>query len=191
MPNVVKEMMVRELSAELEGAQGLLVIAMGGLTVAETESIRTKLAEARVPLRMVPNRLARLALREHGLEPPEGMLKGNVGLSWGGPEAAIHAAKVVKEAPPRKDGRLAYLGGMLEGNFLVADDAASMADMPSKDDLRAMILGCLAGPARGLVTCLAGPGSGLARVIQAHVDAAGEPAPETTEETAEAAAAEG
>ena len=54
-----------------------------------------------------------------------------------------------------------------------ADDAAALAKLPSKDQLRAQILGCLSGPARGLVTVLAGPGSGLARVIQARIDEAG------------------
>ncbi len=170
MPNVVKQMMVRELSQELKDAQGMLMVAMSGLTVAETEDLRDKLAEGHVPLRMVTNRLARIALKERGLEAPAGFFKGNVALAWGGPEAAIHAAKVMKQAPARKDGRLAYLGGVLEGAFLGAKDAAAMAEMPGKQELRAKIVSCLAGPARGLVTCLAGPGGGLARVLQAHAD---------------------
>jgi large subunit ribosomal protein L10 len=170
MPNVVKEMMIRELSAELKDAEGMLFVSMSGLTVAETETLRVKLAESCVPLRMVPNRLAKRALSERGLEVPDGMLKGNVGLSWGDPEAAIHAAKVVKDAPAKKDGRLTYAGAMLDGVFLGADDAAAMAEMPGKNELRAMILGCISGPARGLVMCLAGLGGGLARVIQARVD---------------------
>lgn len=173
MPNVVKEMMIRELTAELQGAEGMLMLSMSGLTVAETEALRVRLAEQNVPLRMVPNRLAKRALAERGFDVPDGIFKGNVGLSWGGPEAAIHAAKVVKDAPAKKDGRLGYAGALLEGNFLGAEDAASMADMPGKDELRAMLLGCLSGPARGLVVCLAGPGSGLARVIQARVDESG------------------
>jgi large subunit ribosomal protein L10 len=181
MPNIVKQMMIRELNEELKDADGLLVVGLSGLTVKETEDLRNKLAEGSVPLRMVPNRLARLALKERGLHPPEGLFKGNVGISWGGPEAAIHAAKVMKAAPARKDGRLAYLGALLEGNFLDATDAASMADMPSRDELRARILGCLSGPARGLVVCLAGNGAGLARVLQARVDKGGG-APEASAE---------
>ena len=171
MPNVVKEMMIRELSAELKDAEGMLLVNMSGLTVAETEALRVKLAESDVPLRMVPNRLARRALADRGLATPDGMLKGNVALSWGGPEAAIHAAKVVKDAPAKKDGRLSYLGAVLEGNVLGPDDAAAMADMPGKNELRSMLLSCLSAPARGLVMCLAANGAGLARVIQAHVDA--------------------
>lgn len=180
MPNVVKQMMIRELSRELKDAEGMLVVSMSGLTVAETEVLRDKLAEASVPLRMVPNRLARIALKDRGLEPPADLFKGNVAISWGGPEAAIHAAKVMKEAPARKDGRLAYLGGLLEGNFLGATDAASMAEMPGRDELRSKILGCLSGPARGLVVCLAGPGSGLARVIQARIDKGGGAPPDAS-----------
>jgi large subunit ribosomal protein L10 len=192
MPNIVKQMMMRELNEELKDADGLLVVAMSGLTVKETEDLRVKLAEASVPLRMVPNRLARLALKDRGLDPPEGLFKGNVGISWGGPEAAIHAAKVMKGSPARKDGRLAYLGGLLEGNFLSATDAASMAEMPTRDQLRSSILGCLSGPARGLVVCLAGNGSGLARVLQARIDKGGGVAEAPAEPTPEGApAAEG
>lgn len=173
MPNIVKEMMIRELSAEIQDAEGMLMVNMSGLTVAETEELRTKLAEQDVPLRMVPNRIAKRALSNRGLDFPDGTLKGNVALSWGGPEAAIHAAKVVNDAPAKKEGRLGYVAGVLEGNILGAEDAAHMAEMPGKDELRAMILGCLSGPARGLVMCLNGNQSGLARVIQAHVDEGG------------------
>ncbi|MEM7311142.1 MAG: 50S ribosomal protein L10 [Planctomycetota bacterium] len=174
MPNVVKNMMVRELTDELKDADGMLLISMGGLTVEETEELRNKLAEQDVPLRMVPNRLTRIALKERGIDAPDDLLKGNVGISWGDAEAAIHAAKVVKEAPAKKDGRLGYRGGLMEGNLLGAEDAALLANMPGRDELRAMILGCLSGPARGIVQCLAGVPGGLARVIQARVDEAGD-----------------
>ena len=173
MPNIVKHMVVRQITEDLRDAEGMLLVNMSGLSVAETEELRIKMAEQDVPLRMIPNRLTRLALKERGVEPPSEMLRGNVAVSWGDPEAAIHAAKVVKAAPARKDGRLTFLGGMLEGNFLGAEDAALLASMPGRDELRAMILGCLSGPARGLVMCLAGPGGGLARVIQARVDEGG------------------
>ena len=173
MPNVVKEMIVRELTDSLKDAEGILMVSMTGLSVAESEDIRNKLAEEDVPLRMVPNRLTRMALKKRGLDPPSEMIAGNVVLAWGDPESAVHAAKVMQAAPARKEGKITFLGGLMEGNLLDADDAAALAKLPSKDQLRAQILGCLSGPARGLVTVLAGPGSGLARVIQARIDEAG------------------
>ena len=45
MANVLKQMMVRELTRELKDAEGLLVVSMSDLTVAETEDLRDKLAE--------------------------------------------------------------------------------------------------------------------------------------------------
>ena len=173
MPNVVKDMIVREITSELKDAEGMLIVSMSGLTVEQSEDLRTKLAEQDVPLRMVPNRLTRLALKERGIDAPDDLLKGNVAISWGDPEAAIHAAKVVQEAEARKEGKLEFRGGLMEGNLLDAGDAAALAKLPSRDELRAKILGCLSGPARGLVSCLAGPGGGLARVIQARVDEGG------------------
>ncbi len=173
MPNVVKEMIVRELTDSLKDADGMLLVSMSGLSVAESEDLRNKLAEEEVPLRMVPNRLTRLALKERGIEPPAEMLAGNVAVAWGDPESAIHAAKVMQEAPARKEGKIAFLGGLMEGNLLAADDAAALAALPSKEELRAKILGCISGPARGLVGVLAGPGGALARVLQARIDAGG------------------
>ena len=42
--------------------------------------------------------------------------------------------------------------------------------MPDKDTLRAKILGCISGPAQGLVGVLNGNPSGLARLLQARID---------------------
>ena len=172
MPNVVKQMIVRELSNDLKDAESLLFVSMTGLTVAEAEDLRTKMAEHDVPLRMVPNRLTRLALKELGIEPPSEMLAGNVALSWGGPEETIQAAKLIHQAPPRKEGRLGVLGGFLEGKLLDAEQAGALASLPGHDELRAMLLSCLSGPSRGLVVLLAALPGALARVIQAHVDEA-------------------
>jgi large subunit ribosomal protein L10 len=173
MPNLVNTMIVRELSASFEDAEGVLVVGLKGLTVAETESVRESLAERGVRLRVVRNRLARLALRERGLEPSDGTLEGTVGMAWGDAEAAIHAARVVMKSEVKKLGKLEIRGGILQGNKLDAAEAAALAQLPSRDELRAQLLGVISGPARYLVTLLSAPGSSIARVLQARVDKAG------------------
>ena len=74
----------------------------------------------------------------------------------------------------KKDGKLGVRGGLLEGNLLGASDAAALSDVPDRPTLQAKLLGCISGPARGLVTVLDGNQSSLARVIQARIDAGGE-----------------
>lgn len=173
MPNLINEMIKRELTDALSDAEGMVIVSLSGLTVAETEGLRVALAEQGVRLRMVRNRLARIVLRERGLEPPADLFVGNVAMAWGSPEETIHAAKVLAKSDARKAGKVAMRGGLLEGNLLDPAQATELADLPGRDELRSMMLGVISGPARKLVGLVNAPGASLARVIQAHVDAQG------------------
>ena len=85
-------------------------------------------------------------------------------------EEAIHSAKVIKKSEQRKNGKVDFRAGVLEGEVLDAKAAVELADMPDVNSLRAMMLGVLSAPARQLVSLINAPGSALARVVQAHVD---------------------
>jgi large subunit ribosomal protein L10 len=179
MPNVVNRMMVRELSDSMKDAEGMLFVSFGGLSVKEDDALRTELGEQGVRLRMIRNKLARIVLKEAGYELPKGVLEGNVALTVGTPEETVHAAKVLTKPEVKKAGKVSLKAGVLDGRVLSENDVAALADVPDKDTLRAQLLGVLSAPARTLVSLINAPGSSLARVIQAHVDAAGaEAAPE-------------
>lgn len=171
MPNIVNEMVVRELEDEFKDAEGMVVVAFGGLTVAETEDLRGKLAEKNVRFKMVRNKLAKRVLADRDIVFPEdAALKGNTGIAYGDAEAAIDAAKVFNDKDVKKAGKVAFKGAVLEGNALDSDAAKALADLPDRDTLHAQLLGVISGPARGLATVINAVPSGLARVIQAHVD---------------------
>lgn len=188
MPSLVNRLVVRELTHELEGAKGMLFLSFGGLTVKESESLRTKLAAKGVKVRMMRNALARRVLADRGIELGADVLSGNTALAWGSAEAAIHAAKIATDAETKKTGKIKIRAGVLDGQLLSDKDAASLANVPDKNTLRAMILGCISGPARGLVTMLNGLPSGVTRVINAH--AATLPKPSEAEPAAAAGSAE-
>ncbi len=175
MPNQINQMIARQLTQGFLGADGMIIISLSGLTVAETETLRDELAEHGIRLRMVRNRLARLALRERGFEAPEDLFQGNVACAFGATEAAIHAAKVVQGSALRKAGKVTFRGGLLEGNLLGSAEAAALATLPGKEELRGKLLGTISGPARGLACLLAAPQGALARVLQARVDSKSAP----------------
>src|SRR5262245_8564521 len=158
MPNLINEIIVRQLSDEFTRAEGMVIVSLTGLTVRQTEDLRTALAERGVRLRMVRNRLARLALKSRGLEPSKDLLAGNVACAWGSSEDTVKIAKVVadavKKVDPKKKAKLAFRGGFFEGNLLDAKGAAALAGLPGKDELRAMLLGLINGPARSLAVLL-------------------------------------
>jgi large subunit ribosomal protein L10 len=180
MPNLINEIIVRQLSDEFTRAEGMVVVSLSGLTVEDTEKLRDSLAEGGVRLRMVRNRLARLALKNRGFEANEELFAGNVACAWGSSEDAIRVAKAVAKAaksadPKKKKSKLAFRGGFFEGNLLDAKSAAALAELPSKDELRGMLLGLISGPARSLAVLLNAPGSSLARVVDAHAKKAETP----------------
>ena len=170
MPNLVNNLVCQELSNEFEGLEGLLLVSFGGLTVKETESLRDELATQGVSFRMVKNKLARRVLAEKGFDFSLEVMTGNTGVAYGDAEAAIKAAKIFTEPEVKKAGKVKIKGAMLESNVLEASDAMQLAKIPDRDTLRAMLLGCLSGPARSLVGTINAVPGGLARVLQAHAD---------------------
>ena len=170
MPNIVKNLICKELEDAFDGVEGLLMVSFGGLTVEETENLRNDLAAKGVEFRMVQNKLARRVLLEKGFEFPKEALQGNTGIAYGDAEAAISAAKIFTDTAVKKAGKVKIKAGMLESNVLSEADAVQLADVPDRDTLRAKILGCISGPARSLVGTIHGVPGGLARVLQAHAD---------------------
>ncbi len=170
MPNLVNELIVRELTDEFGAAEGLLLVAFGGLTVKETEKVRGELADKGVKFRLVRNNLARRVLKEQGLEFPEEALLGNTGIAYGDAEAPILAAKILTEKELKKTGKVTLKASLLEGQVLDAVKTTALADIPDRESLYAMLLGVISGPARSLAGVLNAVPSATARVLQARAD---------------------
>jgi len=171
VPNLVNQMILRVLDHGLGDAQGMLLLDASGMTVKQTEALRRELGAKKLRLRLVRNRLVRIALRKRGIELPESAYaKGNLALIAGSSEDAITAAKILKASPLLKEKKLSLRAGMLEGAALSAADALALADVPDRATLQAMLLGLISGPARALATVIDANTSSMARVLQARAD---------------------
>jgi large subunit ribosomal protein L10 len=170
MPSLVNRLVVRDLSAAFQQAEGLILVTYGGLNAVENETLRDKLAEKGCELRMVRNALARLVLQQRGFELAPEALAGNTAVAFGSAEAVIHAAKVLGSAEVKKLAKVSVRVGVLEGRLLAPSDVAQLADVPDRATLQARLLGCISGPARGIAGALNGLPGGLARVLQARAD---------------------
>jgi large subunit ribosomal protein L10 len=174
VPNIVNQMVVKELTDEFKDADGMVVATFNGLTVQQNESLRDQIAAKGAKIKMVQNRLARIALRECGFEFERDQLKGNTAIAYGSPEGAIGAAKVLTDPETKKLGKVKITGGMLEGDALDAASATALASVPDRDTLNAQLLGVISGPARALASVINAVPSSVARVLQAHADQEGD-----------------
>lgn len=170
MPNLINRLIVRDLAAAFEGAEGLIVVTYGGLTAVENETLRDTLAEKGCELRLVRNALAKLVLKQRGHELADGALLGNTAIAYGSSEAVLHAAKAFQSAATKKLNKVQVRAGVLEGRLLSSAEVVELADVPDRPTLQSKLLGCLTGSPRGLVATMNAVPSGLVRLLQARAD---------------------
>ncbi len=170
----LKRMLSTQLLRSLEGSQGAVFVDPGPMTVEQVTRFRTSLGQKAGGARMkiVHNRTARFAFREVGWPTTaEACLKGRTAVIFGG-EGATAIARAVAEWA-RTDRKFVVKGAVAEGEFYDAKGVQALAKMPDKQTLRAMLLGAISGPARGVAAVLDAHGSSLARVVKARADAGG------------------
>ena len=66
MPNIVTELLTRELEQHFEESEGAVLVNYAGLTVKEDSELRDNLAAKGVEFRMVRNKLCKRVMTERG-----------------------------------------------------------------------------------------------------------------------------
>ena len=117
--------------------------------------LRKQLKAVSAEYKIVKNRLARLALTCSSLSGLSAKLKGPTGLvlAKGDP---VSVAKTLTTFA-RTNQALVVKVGVVDGQVLQPEGLKALADLPSRDALRAQIAGALAGPAGPLVGLLQAP----------------------------------
>jgi large subunit ribosomal protein L10 len=150
------------------GKTTLVVVShYSGLTVAETEALRSKVREAGAGFKVTKNRLTRIALKGTSFEGLDAMFKGPTAMTYSADPVA--AARVTVEFAKSNE-KLCILGGALGDKLLNAEGIKALASLPSIDELRGQFLGLLMTPATRIATLSQAPAAQLARVLRAYAD---------------------
>ncbi|MCL2339928.1 MAG: 50S ribosomal protein L10 [Actinomycetia bacterium] len=170
MPNPAKYAAVAEIKTDLQTADGVWVVDYRGLTVKESENLRASIRELGASLKVYKNSLTTLALKDLELPDLGNALVGPSAFIFasGDPVAAAKVLKTYAKANPK----LQFKGGLLNGQVLDADQVQAIADLPSREELLARLVGAIKNPLSGVVQVLNGPMSALARAIGAIRDQA-------------------
>ncbi len=159
----------KELVAELNGifkSTGVVVaVTYSGLNVADMTDLRNKMREAGGSLKVVKNRLTRLALEGTGMEELGDLFVGPVAIGYS--DDPVAAPKVLKAFAKDHD-VVEIKGGMMETTYLDASGVDTLASLPSLDELRGKLVGLLQAPAQKVAAVSAAPAGQLARVFGAY-----------------------
>jgi large subunit ribosomal protein L10 len=169
MPTEKKVKAVAELQEVFTKANIGVLTDYRGLKTPELNELRRKLRDAKVDYKVVKNSLAEIAAQNAGLTHLAGSFKEPmaVAFGYGDPSAAMKAiADHVRVAKIT----LNIKAGWLSDRMLTAKELDTLAKLPSREVLLAMVFGSMKSPISGLVNVLAGPVRGLAQVLQGRIN---------------------
>ncbi len=170
MDRAAKEAFVSDFADRLSRTRLAIFADYRGLDANTTVQFRKGLAasEEDVEFQIVKNSLVRRAVEGTPFELVREHLVGPnaVVLGYGD---VVETAKLTTTFI--KENKVMELKlGILDGKELSADQLKSLADLPSKEVLQAMLLGVLQGPSRNLVSLLANCNRQLVNVLTAYRD---------------------
>jgi large subunit ribosomal protein L10 len=143
-----KQATVSELQAKLAGAQAVIVAEYRGLNVERVTQLRSKARKSGLYLRVLKNTLARRAIRGTPFEKLADQMVGP--LMYGISQDPVAGAKVLAEFAKENE-HFVIKAGAMPNAMMSAQDIKALAQLPSREELIATLLGTLQAPIAKLV----------------------------------------
>ena len=162
MDRAQKEAVVEDLGRIFTDSGVVVVAHYEGLSVAEMTDFRLRLKDAGGRVRVAKNKLAKIALKGTPGESMGPLMQGMTVLAYS--EDPVAAAKAV-QAYTKVNRKLVVLGGSMGATPLDEAGVKAVADMPSREELIASIVGCIGAPGGNLVSAIGAPGANIAGIL--------------------------
>ncbi len=146
-----KKAVVAEISAQLAQAQAVIIAEYRGVTVTSMNALRKKARESGVYFKVLKNTLARRAIADTPFAGLAEMLSGP--LAYGISTDPVAVAKVLNDFAQSNDKFIIKAGAM--PNYLMSPkDITALANMPSREELLAKLMGTMQAPIAKFVQTL-------------------------------------
>ena len=159
---------IEKIKEKVDKAQVAILTDYKGLSVEEIMKLRRSLQQTGGDYMVTKNTLTKLAIKGTAYEVLSDSLKGPSAIAFGYEDQVSPAkalAKFIKEA---KKGEI--VAAVLDGKLLSAQEAKALANLPSKEELYAKMLGSINSPASGIANSINAVLSQLTRAMAAVRD---------------------
>jgi large subunit ribosomal protein L10 len=146
-----KQAVVAEIATKVKSAQAIVLAEYRGIKVDDMTRLRAKARASNVYLRVLKNTLARRAVAE---TPFAGLSDHMVGpLAYGISDDPVAVAKVLSDFAKAND-KFVLKGGAMANFVMSSKDVANLANMPSREELIAKLMGTMQAPIAKFVQTL-------------------------------------
>ena len=163
MPTQEKIETLEDFKSRLDGVKTVVVTEYRGLTVQQLSDLRKQLRAVSAQYKIVKNRLAKLAMADGELSQLHPHLKGPTGMVIS-KEDPVAVAKTLHSFA-KTNQALAIKAGLVDGQVLPPAELKALSELPTKDAIRAQIIGTIQGPLVQLVGLLQASQRDIAYVL--------------------------
>ncbi len=156
------------IKAKIEKAQVAVITEYKGLTVEDITKLRREIQKNGGDYMVTKNTLAKIAVKGTEYEALAEKMTGPIALAFGFEDPVSPAKAVVKFIKESKKG--AIVGAVLEGKLMTEAETRALAELPSKEELYAKMLGSINSPASGIVGSINAVMAQLTRAMAAVRD---------------------
>lgn len=170
-----KQDVINEVAELLASSKLTVVAKYEGTGVKPLQALRRDARGSGTTVKVVKNRLVIQALKgsETFKDIDTSALEGMLLYAFNSEDEVAPAQNL--QAFARMHPTLQFVGAITpEGQFMAAEDVKALADLPSKEQLRAMLVGTIAAPLSGFANVLAGNIRGVLNVLTARAEALGQ-----------------
>ena len=165
MDRQAKESFVANLKDVFNTSAVVVVAQNTGLTVSEMNELRSAMRDAGGQIKVIKNKLTKIALDGTPLSAIEEYLNGPSMLAYS--DDPVAAPKIAIKFAKEND-NFVVLGGSLPEKKIDLGEVKQLASLPSLDELRGTILGLINTPAGNIASLVNTPGTNLAQVVKAY-----------------------
>ena len=140
----LKQPIVDEIKAQLDGAQTAVIVDYRGLTVEQDTELRKQLREANITYKVYKNTMMNFAFKGTDCEALAPYLEGPSAVAISTEDATAPARILCKFA--KTADKLEVKGGIVEGIAYDAAGIENVSKIPSREELLSKLLGSIQSP---------------------------------------------
>jgi large subunit ribosomal protein L10 len=160
-----KKEFVQNLKDEIDSSSSVIVTHYSGLTVNESEQLRTEMRNNGAKFKVTKNRLTKLALEQTKFKDIADLFSGPTAIAYSDDPVAPARVAVSFE---KKLEKFKVIGGGYDGEKINLDKINFLATLPSMDELRGKIVGLISAPAQKIASIVKEPAGQMARLVSAR-----------------------
>ncbi len=159
-----KKEFIQKLKEEISTSSSVIVAHYSGLTVSESEELRSDMRNNGAKFKVTKNRLTKLALAQTQFKDLADLFTGPTAIAYS--DDPVAPAKVAVSFEKKLE-KFKIIGGGYDGEKIDYNKINFLATLPSMDELRGKIVGLISAPAQKIASIVKEPAGQMARLVSA------------------------